>query len=462
MIGSQPANPTGFLLRAIARREIALASNDADLLNAAMADHDRAAELTAPRDRRRVELCDQRRQTLMRMGRYEEAMADVRSLPQDAARRGDPSLQSLLPPDGSGPVRRGPGAVRRNGRPSRVNSSTARDRWRPGTSSTACRPASRGIRPKAGRRARRSTPCTGRQSEYRQLAAAANAARAGGLPSHVVARRRGAGVQPGRARRQRDRDPQPRERARPVCWPCRAKTPPGPPTAGHIAYVRDRQVLPITDLTTEQQGEHRPFEQEEIWIVRVDGTEAPRFLATGGWPNWNRDSDRVYYHSRADKQTVLRLHSTPTPQPREIRESMDYFPVGVARREVRRDHEHEGSTLQILDLATGRSSPGWAGPAERQQLFINWSARRSNPEHRMLLRAADCGSTIWRKKRRPRSSTAPSRGAVGRAATAAAWPSRRSTPSGTMKSGSPTRPPAPRRRHPSIAQQKACSSQWWS
>ena len=77
MIGSQPANPTGYMLRAMARREIALANSETDLLNQALSDHDRAAGLTAPRDRRRVEICDQRRQTLMRMGRYEQAIDDV-------------------------------------------------------------------------------------------------------------------------------------------------------------------------------------------------------------------------------------------------------------------------------------------------------------------------------------------------------------------------------------------------
>ena len=85
MIGSQPKNPAGYSLRAIARREMALAQNDSELLNAAVADHNRAIGLTSPRDSRLADLGDQRHQTFMRMGKYDDALADIQTCLQIAA-----------------------------------------------------------------------------------------------------------------------------------------------------------------------------------------------------------------------------------------------------------------------------------------------------------------------------------------------------------------------------------------
>ena len=77
MIGSQPKNLVGHSLRAIARRELSLAQDDSELLNAAVADHNRAIGLTSAPDSRLADLRHQRHRTLMRIGRCDDAYESI-------------------------------------------------------------------------------------------------------------------------------------------------------------------------------------------------------------------------------------------------------------------------------------------------------------------------------------------------------------------------------------------------
>jgi len=237
MIGSQPTNPTGHMLRAMARREIGLAKNDADLLRQAILDHDRAVGLTAPRDKRRLEICDQRRQTLMRTGRYDQALADVQTCLR-------------LQPD-------------------------------------------------------------------------------------------------------------------------------------EILHQFDFFFI-LTALGRQEEAQAKYDE-----IVKADASEAPRFLARGGWPNWAGDSTRVYYHSRADhKMYCIGIDPKATGQ-QEVMESMDMFPF------VSPDGRYAAlmtpeATLQIVDLSDRSVVPGWSGPPDRQQLFPSWS-----PDGTKLSVGAYNGGGLW-------------------------------------------------------------------
>jgi hypothetical protein len=74
----------------------------------------------------------------------------------------------------------------------------------------------------------------------------------------------------------------------------------------------------MKDLTLPGERAHQPRKREEVWVIRTDGTERPRFLAKGGWPNWSADSRRLYYHSRSDKM-VYSISSDPNkPNTKEI------------------------------------------------------------------------------------------------------------------------------------------------
>jgi Tol biopolymer transport system component len=168
------------------------------------------------------------------------------------------------------------------------------------------------------------------------------------------------------------------------------KDPAWSPNGRYIAYVRDRQVLPITDLTKEDLGSHRPFEQEEIWVIGVEGTDKPRFLAKGGWPNWNRDSSCVYYHSRVDSKLCCVSIDPNNLQPREIMACMDMFPV-VSPDERLVAYMGDENTLRIVELATQSVVARWTCPVQGQQLFTHWSA-----DGRKLSIGGYNGGGLWR------------------------------------------------------------------
>ena len=387
MIGSQPANPTGFLLRAIARRETALSGNEADLLNAAMADHDHAAVLTAPRDKRRVELCDQRRRTLMRMGRYAEALTEVetclRMQPDEPSHR----INQFYILTALGRYDEAQAAY------DRIASETEADQMRidllvarhifdslwAGQSWHPDESPPQGKIFDAMYRA---------EDEYHQLAAKATRVVLEGFHptwapdgEHLAYSRGVLGASAIEIRNLRT------GKTRLLTMP--GKDPAWSPDGRHLAYVRDRQVLSLADLTAERQGEHRPFAQEEIWVIPADGSEAPRFLARGGWPNWSADSRRIYYHSRTDSKMYFVGIDSGTVGPEEVLESADMFPFVSPDGRYAALMTPEAS-LQIVDLSNRSVVPGWSGPPDRQQLFPNWS-----PDSAFLSVGCYFGGGLW-------------------------------------------------------------------
>jgi Tol biopolymer transport system component len=72
------------------------------------------------------------------------------------------------------------------------------------------------------------------------------------------------------------------------------------PDGNSIAFVRDCQLLRLEELATaERRDQHRLIADEEVWIMKSDGTE-PRRLARGSWPSWGSDSGHIYYQVRED------------------------------------------------------------------------------------------------------------------------------------------------------------------
>jgi serine/threonine protein kinase/Tol biopolymer transport system component len=78
MIGIESNNPQGYALRAIARREMATERGQRELFTDAIRDHNRAIAFCPDEH----ELHDQRRQTHLRMGNYEQALSDARACVQ--------------------------------------------------------------------------------------------------------------------------------------------------------------------------------------------------------------------------------------------------------------------------------------------------------------------------------------------------------------------------------------------
>ncbi len=98
------------------------------------------------------------------------------------------------------------------------------------------------------------------------------------------------------------------------------------PDGQYIVFVRNRLVLRPEELATGERGDQRrtPID-DEIWIMKSDGTE-PRRLARGGWPSWSQDATRVYYHSRADNTLCSISIEGQDAQPKRLTACSDPCP----------------------------------------------------------------------------------------------------------------------------------------
>jgi WD40 repeat protein len=132
--------------------------------------------------------------------------------------------------------------------------------------------------------------------------------------------------------------------------------------------------LSMRELTLPGEGAHQPWEREEVWIIKADGTERPRFLARGGWPNWSADSRRLYYHSRLDN-VVYSISADPNnTNSKEVFACNARFPVVSPDEKFVAFEEEKSGTLKIVDLADKLVVASWTAPKEKGQSFICWSS----------------------------------------------------------------------------------------
>ena len=373
MIGSQPKNPEGYSLRAIARRELELVQNDSKLLNEAVADHSRALGLTSQRDKRLAEFCDQRRQTLMQMGKYEYALADIQTCLK--IQPSEPiyhfNMFCVLLALGNYENAR---AEYDNILSSRLMNQMRLDclvakyvfdsLW-------SGRPWYLEDRPPIGK-AFAGMHEAARQ--YGQLAERARRVVAEGFhPSFSpdgtqLAYSRGvlgaSGIEILNL-----------STGKTWLLTVPGKDPAWSPDGQYILYVRDRQVLSMKDLTLPGEGTHQPWEQEEVWIIRADGTERPRFLAKGGWPNWSGDSNRLYYHSRLDNMVYSISADPNNTNLKEVFTCDSRFPAVSPDEKFVAFIEKKSGTLKIVDLTDKSVAASWSGPngKVKEETFICWS-----------------------------------------------------------------------------------------
>ncbi len=126
------------------------------------------------------------------------------------------------------------------------------------------------------------------------------------------------------------------------------KDPQWSPDGQHLVFVRDCNVLPVSELANaERMNQHRENNDEEVWVMQADGT-SPERLAFGSLPCWDSDPNHIYYYSSRDgkfyKTSWQDIHDIPQPiltKGSPIlspgRDSMAYT---------------EGTSIKVLDLSS--------------------------------------------------------------------------------------------------------------
>lgn len=372
MIGSQPKNPAGYSLRAIARRELARDQDNSELIKGAVADHNRAISLTASRDTRQTDLYNQRHKTLVWMGKYDDALADIQTClqlqPRDPAYRFD-LFCVLLALGRYEQAQAEYDNTLKSGLMNQMHFDCLAAKY---VSDSLWSRGSwyRQDKPPLGA-AFESMHKTARQ--YNQLAERARRVVAEGFhPSFSpdgtqLAYSRGvlgaSGIEvlhlgTGKTR----------------LLTVPGKDPAWSPDGQYILYVRDRQFLSMQDLTWPGQKRHQSWKQEEVWIIRADGTKRPRFLAKGGWPNWSGDSKRLYYHSRLDNMVYSISTDPNNAKSKEVFACETQFPVVSPDEQFIAFIEKETGTFKVVDLTDGSEAASWSVPSKMEPTFICWSA----------------------------------------------------------------------------------------
>jgi Tol biopolymer transport system component len=126
------------------------------------------------------------------------------------------------------------------------------------------------------------------------------------------------------------------------------KDPKWSPDGNYIAFVRDCQLLRLEEMArAENNRQHRPVKDEEVWLMKSDGTE-PRLLARGSWPSWGSDSEHVYYQSRVDNLLFSVSIVDPNTEPKKIMKCSSSL-VSVSPDNKRASYFETGK-LKIKDL----------------------------------------------------------------------------------------------------------------
>jgi len=141
------------------------------------------------------------------------------------------------------------------------------------------------------------------------------------------------------------------------------------PDGRYIAFTRDRKKLLLTEFTNERSRQTPTLIERDIWLIKADGTEEPRFMARGYWPSWSSDSMRIFYHSQLDNM-LYSISIKENVKPVPIVQCTDIHPV------VSPDGKYVayyGQNGRIVELSTNSVVASLALPLGAGGGFVNWS-----------------------------------------------------------------------------------------
>ena len=363
MIGKRSTDSQGYALRAIARREKAIKKDEKELLEEAIADHNQAIQLAGDQ----AELHDQRRGTHIQMGNHKPALEDARACVRLQPDKGIHHFHVFCAQVALGRYDEAQAQYERiidSGlmSMSQFHASAAKYvsdtlyaglPWhplqsRPQVAACLAMQESAEIYQELRKKARRVVSegfCPTWSPDGTELAYASGAM--GSSSIEIL------NLTSGRTRLLTVPGFEP-------AWSLDGR---------FIAFERTRKPMLLVNATDKHEVDNYSFAQREVWLIKADGSEDPRFLAQGMTPSWSSDPGRVFYKSVQDGKlySVSIQGGEPLPHVR----CGGLFPV------VSPDGRYvacQGSNnrLEILDLTTG-SVVTEIPPSASGLILVGWS-----------------------------------------------------------------------------------------